>query len=100
MLEVIAELGSPEMLPAEQTGTLRPGYATRCLTDAFLRRTSKDWLEDFWANDVPVQPAVPLGEIFHDEQSRANGTSSTSTTRSRAASPCPACRSRSRRRRT
>ena len=55
----------------------RPARSTR-LRDAtvyeaaFLRRPSKDWLEDFWANDVPVQPAVPLGEIFEDEQARAN----------------------------
>ena len=42
--------------------------------DAFLRRPSKDWLEDFWAHDVPVQPAVPFGEILQDEQSRARTT--------------------------
>ncbi len=72
MQEVIAELGSPEMLPAEQTGTLRPGYGRSVYIDAFKRRPSKDWLEDFWAHDVPVQPAVPIGEIYHDEQSRAN----------------------------
>ena len=73
MDEVIEELGSPPMLPAEQTGTLRPGYAREVYEAAFLRRPSKDWLESFWANDVPVQPAVPLGEILHDEQSRVNG---------------------------
>jgi crotonobetainyl-CoA:carnitine CoA-transferase CaiB-like acyl-CoA transferase len=70
--EVIEELGSPEILPAEMTGTLRPGYAREVYVDAFLKRPSKDWLEDFWANDVPAQPAVPLGEILHDEQARAN----------------------------
>jgi crotonobetainyl-CoA:carnitine CoA-transferase CaiB-like acyl-CoA transferase len=70
--EVIEELGSPEILPAEMTGTLRPGYAREVYVDAFLRRPSKDWLEAFWANDVPAQPAVPIGEILHDEQARAN----------------------------
>ena len=85
------------MVPAEQTGTLRPGYGRDVYEDAFLRRTSKEWLEDFWANDVPVQPAVPLGEILEDEQSRATTTSSTSTIPSPGASPFPACRSRSRR---
>jgi crotonobetainyl-CoA:carnitine CoA-transferase CaiB-like acyl-CoA transferase len=72
MQEVIAELGSPDMVSAEQTGTLRPGYTREVYTAAFLRRPSKDWLEDFWAHDVPVQPAAPIGEIYHDEQSRAN----------------------------
>ncbi len=70
--EVLEELGSPEILPAELTGTLRPGYAREVYVEAFLRRPSKDWLEEFWANDVPVQPAVPIGEILHDEQARAN----------------------------
>ena len=64
MLEVIEELGNPEMLPAEQTGTLRPGYGRDVYIDAFRRRPSKDWLEDFWAHDVPVQSAVRLGEIL------------------------------------
>ena len=32
-----------------------------------------EWLESFWANDVPVQPAAPLGAIFADEQARTNG---------------------------
>ena len=73
MQEVIAEIGSPEMVSAELTGTLRPGYTREVYTAAFLRRPSKDWLEDFWAHDVPVQPAVPIGEIYHDEQSRLNG---------------------------
>jgi crotonobetainyl-CoA:carnitine CoA-transferase CaiB-like acyl-CoA transferase len=72
MQEVIEELGSPQLLSAEETGTLRPGYARSVYVDAFARRPSKDWLEDFWAHDVPVQAAVPLGEILHDEQSRAN----------------------------
>jgi crotonobetainyl-CoA:carnitine CoA-transferase CaiB-like acyl-CoA transferase len=70
--EVIVELGSPELLPAELTGTMRPGYAREVYVDAFLRRPSKDWLEAFWTNDVPAQPAVPIGEILHDEQARAN----------------------------
>jgi crotonobetainyl-CoA:carnitine CoA-transferase CaiB-like acyl-CoA transferase len=72
MDEVIEEIGAPEMVSAEQTGTLRPGYAREVYVEAFLRRPSKDWLEDFWAHDVPVQPAVPIGEIFGDEQARVN----------------------------
>jgi crotonobetainyl-CoA:carnitine CoA-transferase CaiB-like acyl-CoA transferase len=72
MQQVIEELGSPPMLSAEQTGTLRPGRARSVYEDAFRRRPSKDWLEDFWANDIPVQPAVPLGKILQDEQARAN----------------------------
>lgn len=39
---------------------------------AFLRRPSKDWLENFWTNDISVQPALAPGAIFEDEQARAN----------------------------
>lgn len=41
--------------------------------EALLLHPSGEWLESFWANDVPVQPAAPLGAIFADEQARANG---------------------------
>ena len=41
--------------------------------EALLLHPSTDWLESFWAHDVPVQPAAPLGAIFGDEQARANG---------------------------
>jgi crotonobetainyl-CoA:carnitine CoA-transferase CaiB-like acyl-CoA transferase len=30
------------------------------------------WLDEMWANDVPVQPCLRFGEIFDDEQARAN----------------------------
>jgi crotonobetainyl-CoA:carnitine CoA-transferase CaiB-like acyl-CoA transferase len=41
--------------------------------EALLLHPSGEWLESFWANDVPVQPAAPLGAIFGDEQARTNG---------------------------
>jgi crotonobetainyl-CoA:carnitine CoA-transferase CaiB-like acyl-CoA transferase len=41
--------------------------------EALLLHSSGDWLESFWAHDVPVQPAAPLGAIFADEQARTNG---------------------------
>ena len=40
--------------------------------EALLLRPSGEWLETFWANDVPVQPALAPGEIFTNEQARAN----------------------------
>jgi crotonobetainyl-CoA:carnitine CoA-transferase CaiB-like acyl-CoA transferase len=30
------------------------------------------WLDEMWANDVPVQPCLPFGKIFDDEQARTN----------------------------
>ncbi len=41
--------------------------------EALLLHPSGEWLESFWANDVPVQPAAQLGAIFADEQARTNG---------------------------
>ena len=35
--------------------------------------SSKDWLNEFWTHDVPAQAAMPMGEIFFDEQARING---------------------------
>lgn len=31
------------------------------------------WLEELWANDIAAQPALPIGEIYRDEQARVNG---------------------------
>jgi crotonobetainyl-CoA:carnitine CoA-transferase CaiB-like acyl-CoA transferase len=39
---------------------------------AFKTRPSSEWLADLWANDIPVQPAQSFGEVFADEQARAN----------------------------
>jgi crotonobetainyl-CoA:carnitine CoA-transferase CaiB-like acyl-CoA transferase len=36
--------------------------------EALLLHPSDEWLESFWAHDVPVQPALPIGAIFADEQ--------------------------------
>ncbi|WP_198351078.1 CoA transferase [Flavisphingomonas formosensis] len=40
---------------------------------AFLRHDSAIWLRALWEADVPVQPAMPMGALFADEQARANG---------------------------
>ncbi|MGI4876005.1 MAG: CoA transferase [Janthinobacterium lividum] len=39
----------------------------------FLQRPSDEWLADLWAADVAVQPDVPMGAIYSDEQAQANG---------------------------
>lgn len=40
---------------------------------AFRTRTSGEWLADFWASDIPAQPALPFGEILRDGQAAENG---------------------------
>lgn len=63
--ERVAELNAaaPQVPGAENYGANRA---------AFLERDSEEWLEDLWNSDVPVQPAVPLGRIYFDEQAEAN----------------------------
>ncbi len=46
-----------------------PGSA---LVANFRTAPSAVWLEEMWANDVPVQPCLPFGDIFDDEQARIN----------------------------
>lgn len=40
---------------------------------AFRSRSSAEWLEDLWEADIPVQPALPLGQLYADAQAAANG---------------------------
>jgi crotonobetainyl-CoA:carnitine CoA-transferase CaiB-like acyl-CoA transferase len=77
-------MGNPTNSPMfrEAMQQVRPGappeagdaaFAERdAVSEALLLHPSAEWLESFWANDVPVQPALPPGEIFTDEQARAN----------------------------
>jgi crotonobetainyl-CoA:carnitine CoA-transferase CaiB-like acyl-CoA transferase len=71
MQTVLAELPPPDDTAGNEATSFGAG-GMAMYREAFLRRPSKDWLEDFWASDVPLQPAVPLGEILRDEQARAN----------------------------
>jgi crotonobetainyl-CoA:carnitine CoA-transferase CaiB-like acyl-CoA transferase len=38
----------------------------------FRTAPAQEWLDEMWANDVPVQPSLPFGAIFDDEQARLN----------------------------
>lgn len=40
---------------------------------AVATNTRDHWLETFWAQDVPVQPCLPPGGCFDDEQVAVNG---------------------------
>jgi crotonobetainyl-CoA:carnitine CoA-transferase CaiB-like acyl-CoA transferase len=57
---------------------LSPGVAERLAAGdelaALLRTRPRDeWLAEFWAHDVPVQPALAFGAVLDDEQARTNG---------------------------
>ncbi len=44
-----------------------------CFKAAFRTQPSAVWLEELWGNDVAVQPALRMGELYFDEQCHANG---------------------------
>ena len=51
-----------------------PGFPNFGANQAvFDTRPSGEWLEDFWAHDIPAQVAAPFGAILADEQARLNG---------------------------
>ena len=39
----------------------------------FKTRPRQYWLDALWAADVPAQPALPMGDLYFDEQAKANG---------------------------
>jgi crotonobetainyl-CoA:carnitine CoA-transferase CaiB-like acyl-CoA transferase len=90
------------------TGLSTPGYPNHGANQvAFRTRPSAEWLEDFWAHDIPAQPASQYGAILGDEQAKVNdyvtevvdsehgrmvqaGTPFSTTPPSRVSSPAPA----------
>ena len=76
MVQAFAELGEEGVAAANAafSGMATPGYpnfgANRV---AFRTRPAQEWLEDFWANDIPAQPSAQYGAILADEQARVNG---------------------------
>jgi crotonobetainyl-CoA:carnitine CoA-transferase CaiB-like acyl-CoA transferase len=43
------------------------------LVATFRTEPRQVWLDEMWSHDVPVQPCLAFGDIFDDEQARANG---------------------------
>ena len=76
MQEVFAEMG-PELIAkanARHADRAMNGYTNwGANIEAFKRRTSRQWLENMWASDIPAQEAAQFGDILSDEQARANG---------------------------
>lgn len=58
----------------EAAGPQGPMFPNWGANVAILKtRPSAEWLADFWAADISVQPAVPMGQLYFDEQAEANG---------------------------
>lgn len=76
MVEALGQLGQDGVAKAnaDSTGLSMPGYPNFGANQvAFRTRPSQQWLEDFWAHDIPAQGAAPYGAILADEQARRNG---------------------------
>jgi crotonobetainyl-CoA:carnitine CoA-transferase CaiB-like acyl-CoA transferase len=65
-------MGNPMQSPKVLSVIPTLGDAPDALIKTFLTAPRQEWLDDFWANDVPAQPCLPFGEIFDDEQALAN----------------------------
>jgi crotonobetainyl-CoA:carnitine CoA-transferase CaiB-like acyl-CoA transferase len=76
MVRALADLGEDGVATANAafTGLVTPGYPNFGANQvAFRTRPSRQWLEDFWAHDIPAQAAAPYGAILADEQAQRNG---------------------------
>ena len=76
MVEALGALGEEGMAEANAvpTGLSMPGYPNFGANQvAFRTLPSQQWLDDFWAHDIPAQGAAPYGAILADEQARRNG---------------------------
>ncbi|MBS0473759.1 MAG: CoA transferase, partial [Proteobacteria bacterium] len=74
MAEALAAMG-PEAVAAENAkyppSHVAPNFgANRAI---IATRPAQEWVEHFWQHDVAAQVAAPFGEIYRDEQARANG---------------------------
>jgi crotonobetainyl-CoA:carnitine CoA-transferase CaiB-like acyl-CoA transferase len=76
MVQALADLGPDGVARANADfqGLAMPGYPNFGANQvAFLTKSSGEWLEDFWAHDIPAQMAAQYGAILADEQARLNG---------------------------
>jgi crotonobetainyl-CoA:carnitine CoA-transferase CaiB-like acyl-CoA transferase len=73
MRDGLVSLGEVEVAAANDAGPsypVLPNFGANAVI--FRRHDSATWLEALWADDKPVQPAQPLGQLFFDEQAAAN----------------------------
>ena len=80
LMQATFEQMGPERIAAaneavrESVGPVGLGYPDLgANAEAMRTRPGAEWLADFWANDIPAQPALPFGAIFDDEQAIVNG---------------------------
>jgi crotonobetainyl-CoA:carnitine CoA-transferase CaiB-like acyl-CoA transferase len=68
---------SPQEITQAQARHARPGRDYRradygAICEIFATRPRQFWLEEYWAAGAPVQPCLPMGSLFDDEQVLAN----------------------------
>ncbi len=76
MRQGLASLGADGVARANAAGAgpTMPGFPNFGANQAvFVTRPSADWVDDFWAHDIPAQVAAPFGAILADGQARLNG---------------------------
>ena len=76
MRQGLTSLGADGVARANAAGAgpTMPGFPNFGANQAvFVTRPSADWVDDFWAHDIPAQVAAPFGAILADGQARLNG---------------------------
>ncbi len=57
---------------AERSGApVVPSFGANAIV--FRQHPRQYWLDELWAHDVSVQPVLPMGALYDDEQARVNG---------------------------
>jgi crotonobetainyl-CoA:carnitine CoA-transferase CaiB-like acyl-CoA transferase len=60
-----------EAIAARSGAPVVPSFGANALV--FKQHPRSYWLDELWANDVSVQPVLPMGDLYADEQARING---------------------------
>ena len=58
-------------IAARNGAPVMPSYGANAIV--FKTKPRQAWLEELWAHDISVQPVLPMGALYNDEQARVNG---------------------------
>ena len=69
-LEALDPQVRADAISARNGAPVVPSYGANALVFKTMPRQA--WLDELWAHDVSVQPVLPMGALYDDEQARAN----------------------------
>jgi crotonobetainyl-CoA:carnitine CoA-transferase CaiB-like acyl-CoA transferase len=69
-LEAMDPTVRAEALARRSAPPVVPNWGANAIV--FKTKPRQEWLEELWANDVSVQPVLPMGALYHDAQAATN----------------------------